>query len=88
MREIVEAGDGIWNATSLSSSMVRARAAARRIAAMQDQCLAYLPLDRVQRIERTHRLWKIIEMAFAAHAAQRSIIGVQQVLPVEQNAAP
>ena len=56
-------------------------------AAMQDQRLADLARDRVQRVERGHRLLEDDADAAASHLAQRALVGAQQVAPAEADAA-
>ena len=59
--------------TWLSSSMIRARAARPVRPAMQKQDLADLLLDRVQRIERGHRLLEDDRDVVAAHLAHLAL---------------
>ena len=74
--------------TSSSSSSVRARAARVAHALVQLQDLADLLLDRVQRVERGHRLLEDHGDVVAAHArAARSSLSVEQVLALEQDLA-
>ena len=58
-----------------------------RQAAMQLQDLADLPLDRVQRVERGHRLLEHHGDVVAAHRAHLVLVGRDQVLALEQDAA-
>ena len=71
--------------TSASSSSVRARAPVAAQALVQLEDLADLPLDRVQRVERGHRLLEHHGDVVAAHLAHRILVGGDQVLPVEQH---
>ncbi len=41
--------------------------------------LADLLVDRVQRVERGHRSWKIMEIALPRTLRKRDITGIQQV---------
>ena len=56
-------------------------------AAMQLQDLADLPLDGVERVERGHRLLEHHGDVVAAHAAHLVLVGGDQVLALEQDAA-
>ena len=56
-------------------------------AAMHRENLADLPLDGVQRVERTHRLLEHHGDVVAAHPPQRPLVGLQHVLAVEDDLA-
>ena len=73
--------------TRSRSSSVRARACAVGQAAVQLQDLADLPLDRVERVERGHRLLEHHGDVVAAHLAHLVLVGGDQVLALEQDAA-
>ena len=73
--------------TSLSSSSVRVARLPVAHALVQRQHLDDLLLDRVQRIERGHRLLEDHGDLVAAHLAQLLLVQRQQVLAVEQDLA-
>ena len=54
---------------------------------MHEQRLADLPLDRVQRVERGHRLLEDHADAVAADLAQEAVVAADQLLAVEADAA-
>ena len=56
-------------------------------AAMDEQHLADLALDRVQRVERGHRLLEDHADAAAADGAQEAVVAADQLLAVEADAA-
>ena len=69
--------------TLVRSSMMRWRARRARETLMDFEDLADLPLDRMQRIERRHRLLEDHGDVVAAHLAQRALIGMEQLLALE-----
>ena len=88
MRDRRRAGSaGSRMPTSSSSSTTRARAAPGAASAVQRQDLADLPLDRVQRVERGHRLLEHHGDLVAAHGAQLRLAAPEQILPLEQDLA-
>ncbi len=73
--------------TCSSSSSVRLRAASRVQALVQEQHLVDLPLDRVQRVERGHRLLEDHRHAVAAHRRSSRCRRADQLLALEADAA-
>ena len=57
-------------------------------AAVHLEDLADLPLDRVQRIERGHRLLEDHGDAVAAHLAERLLVGVEKLPPSNMTEPP
>ena len=87
MRKVVEPRDRVRDADF--GEQFDGPGTRRRLAhtAVQDQRFAHLPLDGVQRIERTHRLLENHRDSVATHPADGAVVDVQQVLPVEQDPA-
>ncbi len=73
--------------TSVSRSIVRLRASSFAHPPVQLQNLADLLFNRVQRIERGHRLLKYHRDVIAAHASQISFVAIEQILTLEQHLA-
>ena len=73
--------------TLVRSSMMRARCAVAAQRRMQLEDFADLPLDRVQRVERGHRLLEDHGDVIAAHLAQVPLVGIEQFLALEPDAS-